>query len=53
MVVKNDAKTVPPNKFGFTEYAEKLNGRMAMMGIVALIIIEVATGRDILSLFGL
>lgn len=34
---------------GFTPYAEKLNGRLAMIGFVSLIILEVVTGH---GLFG-
>lgn len=32
-------------KFGFTASAENLNGRMAMIGFIAAIILEVATGQ--------
>ena len=35
--------------FGFTEYAEKLNGRLAMMGFIALIAIEVITGHGAIA----
>ncbi|HIK28466.1 MAG: chlorophyll a/b-binding protein [Oscillatoriaceae bacterium SKW80] len=34
---------------GFTEYAEKLNGRLAMIGFVSLLALEVLTGH---GLFG-
>lgn len=37
--------------FGFTQYAEKLNGRLAMIGFVSLIILEVLTGRGLSALF--
>ncbi|ANV83083.1 CAB/ELIP/HLIP superfamily protein [[Synechococcus] sp. NIES-970] len=40
-------------KFGFTASAENLNGRMAMIGFVAAIILEVATGQGVLHFFGL
>lgn len=30
---------------GFTEYAEKINGRLAMIGFLALLSIEVLTGH--------
>ncbi|MBF2066240.1 MAG: high light inducible protein [Calothrix sp. C42_A2020_038] len=36
-------------KFGFTEYAEKLNGRLAMIGFVSLIAIEVLTGHGFIA----
>ncbi len=35
---------------GFTTYAELLNGRLAMIGFVSLIALEVFTGQGILSL---
>jgi hypothetical protein len=40
-------------KFGFTVSAESLNGRMAMIGFVAAIILEVTTGQGVLHFFGL
>jgi hypothetical protein len=36
-------------KFGFTEYAEKLNGRLAMIGFVSLIALEVLTGHGLVG----
>jgi hypothetical protein len=35
--------------FGFTAYAEKLNGRLAMIGFVSLIAMEVLTGHGLLG----
>ncbi len=35
---------------GFTEYAEKLNGRLAMIGFVSLIGLELATGSSLVEL---
>lgn len=32
-------------KFGFTASAESLNGRMAMIGFAAALILELATGH--------
>ena len=40
-------------KKGFNQYAERLNGRAAMVGVVALILIELLTGKGLLSLIGL
>lgn len=44
-----------PNKeqFGFTEVAELLNGRAAMLGIVIGILTELLTGKGILEQLGL
>ncbi|MBD2194954.1 MULTISPECIES: chlorophyll a/b-binding protein [Calothrix] len=35
---------------GFTPYAELLNGRLAMIGFVSLIVLEVVTGHGIVGL---
>ena len=40
-------------KFGFTISAESLNGRMAMLGFVAALILELTTGQGVLHFFGL
>lgn len=40
-------------KFGFTEFAEKWNGRLAMMGFVIGVATEILTGQGILSQVGL
>ena len=34
---------------GFTEYAEKLNGRLAMIGFVSLIAVEAITGNGLIG----
>lgn len=34
---------------GFTKYAEKLNGRLAMIGFVSLLALEVVTGHGIVG----
>jgi hypothetical protein len=36
---------------GFTEYAEKLNGRFAMIGFVSLILTEVIAGESFVGFF--
>lgn len=36
---------------GFTEYAEKLNGRLAMVGFVSLLALEAVTGHGIVGFF--
>jgi hypothetical protein len=38
---------------GFTEAAETLNGRAAMLGFVALFLLELITGRGLIGLLGL
>lgn len=40
-------------KFGFNEYAERLNGRAAMIGFLLMVIIEVVTGQGVLAWLGL
>ena len=40
-------------KFGFTQFAETWNGRLAMLGIVIGIATEFLTGQGILSQLGL
>ena len=37
------------NRAGFTEYAEKLNGRLAMIGFVSALILEVVTGHGVIG----
>lgn len=34
---------------GFTKYAEKVNGRFAMIGFVSLLATEILTGQSLLS----
>ena len=38
--------------FGFTKYAELINGRLAMLGFVSLIAIEYVTGKGFLQIIG-
>lgn len=40
-------------KFGFNEYAEKLNGRAAMIGLILALAIEYLSGQSLLSWLGL
>lgn len=42
----------PEPAFGWTAYAEQINGRFAMIGFVTLILIEVLTGQGLLSWMG-
>ena len=49
--------TTTPNiqdpKFGFNKYAERLNGRAAMIGFILTLVIEYLTGKGLLSWLGL
>ncbi len=53
----NTEPTNTPNvedpKFGFNTYAEKLNGRAAMIGFLITLGIEYATGQGLLAWLGL
>lgn len=40
-------------KFGFNEYAERLNGRAAMIGFLLIVLIEYFTGQGFLAWLGL
>jgi hypothetical protein len=40
-------------KFGFTEFAETWNGRLAMLGFLIGVATELMTGHGILSQLGL
>ncbi|NJL10156.1 MAG: hypothetical protein HC908_08300 [Calothrix sp. SM1_7_51] len=40
-------------KFGFNEYAERLNGRAAMIGFILMVVIELATDQGVISWLGL
>ncbi|MBD1911699.1 MULTISPECIES: hypothetical protein [unclassified Leptolyngbya] len=45
--------TLDVPKFGFNDYAERLNGRAAMVGFVITLIIEYVTGQGLMSWLGL
>ncbi len=38
-------------QFGFNKYAEKLNGRLAMIGFISLLAFEVLTGQGLITWF--
>ncbi|MCM1984113.1 hypothetical protein [Lyngbya confervoides] len=48
---KQQPNLAPP-KYGFHDYVERLNGRAAMVGIVATLLIEVVTGKGLLDWLG-
>ena len=39
--------------FGWTPYAERMNGRFAMLGFVSLLVIELLTNQGFLAWLGL
>lgn len=41
------------SKFGFNQYAERLNGRAAMIGFLITLVIEYITGQGVLAWLGL
>ncbi len=43
----------PEPAFGWTAYAEQINGRFAMIGFIGLLLLEFITGQDLLSWLGL
>ncbi len=43
----------PEPAFGWTPYAEQTNGRFAMIGFVALLILEFFTKQDLFTWLGL
>ncbi len=52
-VIKTKIMENQDKKFGFTQFAENWNGRLAMLGIVIGIATELLTGQGILSQLGL
>ncbi len=52
-VIKTNIMENQDKKFGFTQFAENWNGRLAMLGIVIGIATELLTGQGILSQLGL
>ncbi|MBF2003694.1 MAG: hypothetical protein IGS50_23860 [Synechococcales cyanobacterium C42_A2020_086] len=43
----------PEPAFGWTNYAETINGRFAMIGFVALLLLELLTRQDFFTWLGL
>jgi len=37
------------DRFGLTQYAEIINGRLAMVGMVVLLVLELVTGKGIIG----
>lgn len=40
---------VSEQQFGFNQHAEKLNGRLAMIGFVSLLLLEALTGNGLIG----
>jgi hypothetical protein len=51
--VTADSASRPEPAFGWTAYAEQINGRFAMVGFVALLILEWFTRQDFFTWLGL
>lgn len=47
------ATTTDSPAFGWSSYAERVNGRFAMVGFVAVVLVEVLSGDTFLSWAGL
>ena len=43
----------PEPAFGWTPYAEQINGRFAMIGFAGLLLLELHTGQGLLTWLGL
>lgn len=43
----------PEPAFGFSPYAEQINGRFAMVGFIALLLLELFTRQDLFTWLGL
>jgi len=43
----------PEPGFGWTDYAEQINGRFAMIGFIALLLLEWLTHEDLVTWLGL
>ncbi|QZZ21458.1 chlorophyll A-B binding protein [Leptothermofonsia sichuanensis E412] len=48
-----DPVNQPEPAFGWTPYAEQINGRFAMIGFIALLILEFFTRQDLITWLGL
>ena len=48
-----EAFNQPEPAFGWTPYAEQINGRFAMIGFVGLLLLELLTGQGLISWLGL
>lgn len=51
--MQNPTPQIPEPKLGFTRFAELWNGRLAMIGFLSAIVVEMATGQGILGQLGI
>ncbi len=51
--LKSRSLSHPEPAFGWTAYAEQINGRFAMLGFMALLLLELVTKQDLLTWLGL
>jgi len=49
----NTENETPTPSFGWNQYAERINGRFAMIGFVALLVLELITRQDFFTWLGL
>ncbi|MDG2991367.1 chlorophyll a-b binding domain-containing protein [Candidatus Synechococcus calcipolaris G9] len=53
MTESNAPESQPTPSFGWSRYAELINGRFAMIGFVALLVLELFTRQDFFTWMGL
>lgn len=53
MIQPTQTPNLAEPKFGFNDYAERLNGRAAMIGFLLMLVIEYITGKGLLEWLGL
>jgi hypothetical protein len=51
--ISKTANTSTEPSFGWNDYAERVNGRFAMVGFVLLLVLELVTGQDFFTWLGL
>jgi hypothetical protein len=49
---ENAITSETPPSFGWTAYAEQTNGRFAMVGFIALLLLELVTRQDFFTWIG-
>jgi succinate dehydrogenase / fumarate reductase, iron-sulfur subunit len=51
--ISDSSKDLPEPSFGWSTYAEQVNGRFAMIGFIALLVLELITHQDFFTWIGL